>query len=85
MPNCIIVVLFYVFNWIFVFLVAANCSFVALANNFLYMCTDIMFPSLPVSTWYGTIIRTWFDDGFRFAFLKLIEFIFTVFIWSSSF
>ena len=43
-----------------------------------------MFPSLPVSVLYGTIILIWFYDDFRFAviteclLLKLIEFIMTV-------
>ena len=43
-----------------------------------------MFPSLPVSTLYGTIILTQFDDIFRFAvnteclLLKLIEFVFII-------
>ena len=26
-----------------------------------------MFPSLPMSTLYGTINETWFDNDFRFA------------------
>ena len=45
------------------------------------MCKGIMFPSLPVSTLYGTIIETWFDEVFiRFGdisdhlLLKVIEF-----------
>ena len=48
------------------------------------MCKDIMFPSLPMSTLYGSIILTWFDDVIIFAvitewlLLKLIEFIFTI-------
>ena len=88
--RCVIVVLLYVFNWIFVFLVATNCSFVALWNDFLYMCKGMMFPLLPVSTLYGSIILTLFDNVFRFVviteclLLKLIEFIFTMPIWSSS-
>ena len=49
------------------FLVATNCSFVAIGNNFLYMCKGIMFPSLPVSTMHGTLTETWFDCVFRFA------------------
>ena len=63
------------------FLVATNCSFVSLGNNLLYLCKNIMFPSLLVSILYGTIIETWFDDVFRFAIiinhllLKIIEFI----------
>ena len=57
-PVVLIVFMLYVFSWIFVFLVAANCSFDALGNIFLYICNDIMFPSLPVSTLYGTVIMT---------------------------
>ena len=34
-----------------------------------------MFPSLPVSTLYGTIIETWFNNGFRFA---VITHLFTI-------
>ena len=56
MPNCVIVVRLYVLSWIFVFLVAANCSFVAIETNCLYRCNGIMFPSLPVSTLYCTVI-----------------------------
>ena len=37
MLNCVIVVLLYVFNFMLCSLVAANCSFVALGNNFLYV------------------------------------------------
>ena len=66
MPNCVVIVLFYDFHWMFLFLVASNCSSFALGNNLLYKCKDIMFPSLPVSTLYGTVIKTWFDDVFRF-------------------
>ena len=83
---------FYVicFNWMILILVTASCSFADLGNNLLYKCKGIMFPSLPVSTLYGTIIETWFDNVFRFAvitnylLLKIIEFIFTMSIWSSS-
>ena len=84
MPNCVFIVLLYFFNWIFLFLVAANCSFVGQGNNLLYKCKGIMFPSLPVSTFHGAIIETWFDDTFRFSvitnhlLLKIIDFIFTV-------
>ena len=46
------------FNGIFLFLVTANCSFVALGNNLLCKCRGIIFPLLPVSTLYGTIIET---------------------------
>ena len=64
------------------FLVAANCSFVVLGNNLLCLCEGIMFPSLPVSNSYGTIIKASFDGVFRFAvitkclLLKKTEFIF---------
>ena len=51
----------------FLFLVAANYSLVVLRKNLLYKSKDNMFPSLPVSTLYGTIIETLFDDVFRFA------------------
>ena len=90
MPNCDTVVLLYLFNWKFMFLVSTNCSSVALGNNLLYRCIGNLFPSLPVSTLYGTIIETWLDDVFRLAvitdglLLKIIEFIFTVSIWPSS-
>ena len=40
------------------YLVAANCSFVALGYNLFYMCKVIMFPSLPLSTLYRTITET---------------------------
>ena len=46
----------------FLFVVASNCSFATLGNNLLYMCKGIMFHSLLVSTLYGTIIETWFND-----------------------
>ena len=84
MPNCVAIILWCVFNWMFLSLVATNCSFVVLGNNLLYMYKGIMFPSLPVSTLYGIIIEIWFDDVFRFAvftnhlLLKIIEFMFTV-------
>ena len=84
MPNCVILLL-YVFNWMFLFFVATNCFFfVALGDNLFYKCKSIMFPSLPVSTSYGTITETWFDNVFRFAvitdhlLLKIIEFLFTM-------
>ena len=76
-------------GWIFVFLVATNCSFVALGNNFLYIYNCIMFPSLPVSTLYATVIMALFDDVFRFAVimewlvLKLMELICTMSMWCS--
>ena len=82
--NCVIIVLLYVFNWMFLVLITANCSFVALGNNPLYMCKGFMFPSLPVSTLHHTIIETWFDNFLRFfvitdhLLLKIIEFIFTM-------
>ena len=63
----------------FLFLVTAICSFVALGNNLLYKCKGIMSPSLPVSTLYNTFIETWLDDVFRFTvitdhlLLKIIE------------
>ena len=60
-PYCVIVLLF-VFNWMFLFLVATSCSFVDLGNNLLYKYKGIMFPSLPVCMLYCTIIETWFDD-----------------------
>ena len=59
-------------NWEFLFLVATNCSFVALENNVLNSCKSIMFPSLAVSTLYGTIILTWLDDVFRLDVLYWI-------------
>ena len=60
-------------------------------NVFFYKCKGIMFPSLP-STLFGTctIIETWWDNVFRFAVCtdhvlwKIMEFIFTMSIWSSS-
>ena len=61
-PNCVIVLL-YVFNWTFLFLVAPNYSFVAW-NNLLYICKG-MFPSLVLSTLYGIVIQTLFDDVFK--------------------
>ena len=44
------------FNRIFLFLVADNYSLVILGNNFLYMCSGITLPLIPVATLYGTII-----------------------------
>ena len=41
MPYCLTVVLLYVFNWMFLFLVAANCSSVAIGNNLLYLWKGI--------------------------------------------
>ena len=41
-PNCVIVVLLYVYNWIFVFLVAANCSSVTKGNIFFCFCICVM-------------------------------------------
>ena len=86
MPNWVIIVLLYVFNWMFLFSAAANCSFVSLGNILLYKCKGTMFPSLPVFTLYGTIIETCFDDTFRFGvinnllLLKIIEFKLTMLI-----
>ena len=66
------------------YFVVTNCSFVAIGNNLLYNCKGIMFLSLPMSTLYGTIVETWFDNVFRFAvmidhlLLKIIEFKFTM-------
>ena len=89
MPHCVIIFKFYVFNLMFLILVTTNCSFVAKGNNLLYKCKGIMFQSLPVSTLYGTIIETGFDNVFIFAvttdhlLLKIIDFIFTMSIRSS--
>ena len=53
------------------------------------MCKSIMFPSLPVSTLYSTITLAW-SDVFKLAviteslLLKLMEFIFTMSVSSSS-
>ena len=62
LPNCVIIVLSYVFNWMLLFLVVADCSFVALGNSLVHKCKGIMFLSLPVSTLYGTTIETWLDN-----------------------
>ena len=43
MPNCVNVVLLNVFNWVFLFLVATNCSFVAIGDNLLCMCKALCF------------------------------------------
>ena len=56
--NCVNIVQLYFFSFIFVFFVTANCSVVALGNNFLNIYNSIMFPSLPVSTLNGTVIMT---------------------------
>ena len=64
MPNCVHVDQLYIFGLIFIFPVATNCPVVALRNNFLDIYNGIMFPSLPVSTLYGTIILTLFDNRF---------------------
>ena len=53
----------------FLILVATSCPFVALGNNFLFMCKGIMFPSLPVSTLNGNIISTWSDNVSHFLLL----------------
>ena len=48
------------------------------------MYNGCIFPSLPISTLYGTVITTLFDNLFRFAFivewleLKLMKLIFTI-------
>ena len=95
LPNCVIVVWLYVFSLLFVFVFATNCSIVALGNNILYVYNGITFPSLPMSTLYGTMIMTLFVEVFRFAIiieqleLNLTEFIFTILIsvsctWSMS-
>ena len=84
MPNCVIVGWLHVFSWISVFLVAANCSFVAKGTRFLYIYNGNMFPSPCVSSLYCTIIMTLFDDVSWFAVitewivLKLMELIFTM-------
>ena len=39
------------------FLVAANCSFVAQGNSILYKCNGIMFPLPPVSTLYTVLLK----------------------------
>ena len=41
--------------------VVTSCSFVALGNNFC-KCVKVFFPSLPVSTLYGTVTLAWSDD-----------------------
>ena len=64
MPNCVIFFCFMFLIGLFLFLVATNCSFVALENTF---CICVKVPSLSLSTLYGTIILTWFDDVFRSA------------------
>ena len=82
------------FNWMLLFLCAAYCPL--LRNHLLYMNKGIMFPSLTVSTLYGTIIETWFGSLFRFAvimnhlllknriyihFVNMV-FFFVVLVWS---
>ena len=61
MPKCVIVVQLYIFNFLFIFLVVANCSIAALGNNFLNIYNGFMSPPLPVSTLYGTDVITVFD------------------------
>ena len=96
MPNFVTIFQFHVFSWIFVFLVAANCSFPAIGNNLLYTYDDIMSPSLSLSTLYGTVITNLSDDDFRFAvimewlLLKFMQLIFMMsmpfpFPWSGSY
>ena len=58
MPSFVNVVWLCIFSLMFVFLVATNCSIVALENNLLYMYNGIIFPSLSVSTLYQTVIAT---------------------------
>ena len=65
MPNCVTVVLLCVFNCMLLFLLAANCSFVAIGNKF-YTCVKT-FPSVHVYTLYGTTIEARSGDVFRFA------------------
>ena len=83
MPNCSV--------WLYIFCIfyCFQLLFIALWNKFLYIYNDIMFPWLPVSTLYGTVIMTLLDDVFRFAVimeplaLKFMELIFTISMWSS--
>ena len=63
MSNCFIVSLSYVLTGYLDFLLFP-IVFVAQGTNFLYMCKDIIFSSLSLSTLYGTIIITLFDDVF---------------------
>ena len=84
MPSCVIVTLLHVFTLMFLFLVAANCSIVALGNSFLDKCKGIILQSLSVSTLLDIIPLTWFDNVYKFAvnadhfLLKVSEFIFTL-------
>ena len=83
---CLIVLLLFSFMFLVwcLYLGAANYSIVALVNNILYTYNGIIFPSLPMSVLYGTVIMTLFDDVVRFSFLvewlelNLTELIFTM-------
>ena len=56
--NYVIVVWIYIFSPVFVFLVAANCSIIALGSNFLYMYNGIMFS---ITTFVNIIWNCYYD------------------------
>ena len=82
--NCVIVVLLYVLNWIFAFLVGANCSFISLGINILYMCQGIIVHHYLYLFYMVMLLKLDLMIFFKFAviiehlLLKLLEFIFTV-------
>ena len=63
LPNCVIVVWLYVLSLV-ASLADASLSIVALGNNFVNILNDIMFPSLPISNLYDTIMAAVLDDVF---------------------
>ena len=68
LPNCIIVLWFYVLSLVTSF-VATSWSAVALGNNFLNILYGTKFPWLLVSTLHGTTIVALLDDNFRIAII----------------
>ena len=54
-PNCVMTVLLYVFNFMCLLMVFLSLAPVTLGNNFLNMCQGIMLPSLPISILYGIV------------------------------
>ena len=83
MPDYVIVVWLYIFSLIFISLVATNCPIVALGNNFLYKYNGSIFPSLPVSALYGSVIITSFHDDFRLSVIaEQLELSFMVLIFT---
>ena len=89
MPNCGIVVWIYVSIGYLYSLLPPIALFLPCKISF-SINVMVLFPALPVSTLYGHVIISLFDDVFRFAVItecllsQWIEFIFTMSMWLSS-